>query len=56
MHGGSALNPNGEPFALADFKLAFILAGVVTLLSLIGYFGLARDAGAGIGGASKAKS
>lgn len=55
VNGGSALATTGEPFALADFRLAFILAGIVTLLSLIGYVGLARDAGAGIGGASKAK-
>jgi EmrB/QacA subfamily drug resistance transporter len=57
LHGGtSASGVNGEPFAMGDFRLAFILAGIVTLLSLLGYIGLARDAGAGIGGASKVRS
>jgi EmrB/QacA subfamily drug resistance transporter len=62
LHGGgiSGASASGgapaEAFTLGDFRLAFILAGVVTLLSLLGYFGLARDAGAGIGGANKARS
>ncbi|RXZ36359.1 MFS transporter [Oxalobacteraceae bacterium CAVE-383] len=59
LHGGAgaaSANTNGEPFAMADFRLAFILAGIVTLLSVLGYVGLERDAGAGIGGASRAKS
>ncbi|MDB5992420.1 MAG: major facilitator superfamily 1, partial [Herbaspirillum sp.] len=50
LHGG------GEAFALGDFHLAFFLAGAVILLSVLGYVGLARDAGAGISGANKASS
>jgi hypothetical protein len=42
LHGG------GASFALGDFHLAFFLAGLITLLSVLGYVGLARDAGASI--------
>ncbi|MEZ2309321.1 MFS transporter [Paraburkholderia sp. RCC_158] len=43
----------GLVFTLDDFRLAFLLAGVLTLLSVIGYMGLARDAGQSIGGGSR---
>jgi len=43
----------GHAFTLDDFRLAFLLAGVLTLLSVIGYMGLARDAGQSIGGGSR---
>ncbi len=43
----------GHVFTLDDFRLAFLLAGVLTLLSVIGYTGLARDAGQSIGGGSR---
>jgi EmrB/QacA subfamily drug resistance transporter len=55
LHDSSG-NPSGEPFVLGDFRLAFILAGVLTLISVLGYVGLAKDAGAGIGGAGKSGS
>ncbi|HWZ48879.1 MAG TPA: MFS transporter, partial [Herbaspirillum sp.] len=42
LHGG------GASFVLGDFHLAFFLAGLITLLSVLGYVGLARDAGASI--------
>lgn len=50
--GASPDNPAGAHFVLGDFRIAFILAGVLTLLSALGYIDLARDAGAGIGGAA----
>lgn len=43
----------GRVFTLDDFRLAFLFAGVVTLASVIGYMGLARDAGQSIGGGSR---
>lgn len=43
----------GHAFTLDDFRLAFLLAGVLTLLSVIGYMGLSRDAGQSIGGGSR---
>jgi len=44
---------SGHAFTLDDFRLAFLLAGVLTLLSVIGYMGLSRDAGQSIGGGSR---
>lgn len=49
----------GEPadaahFTLGDFQWAFVMAGVVTLISVQGYRGLARDAGSNIGGGMRA--
>ncbi|WP_157779573.1 hypothetical protein [Cupriavidus pauculus] len=32
-------------FSLPDFRIAFLLSGALTLVSLIGYPGLANDAG-----------
>ena len=52
---GGENNPAGVHFVLGDFRIAFILAGVLTLASALGYLGMARDAGAGIGGASRAQ-
>jgi EmrB/QacA subfamily drug resistance transporter len=43
----------GRVFTLDDFRLAFLLAGVLTLVSVIGYMGLSRDAGQSIGGGSR---
>ncbi|MBB5402816.1 MFS transporter [Paraburkholderia youngii] len=43
----------GHVFTLDDFRLAFLFAGVLTLLSVIGYMGLARNAGQSIGGGSR---
>ncbi|MCC8395273.1 MFS transporter [Paraburkholderia sp. MMS20-SJTR3] len=44
---------SGHVFTLADFRLAFLFAGVLTLLSVLGYMGLARNAGQSIGGGSR---
>lgn len=50
---------NGHPahqgidFTLGDFRLAFLFAGILTLVSLIGYYGLAADAGRNIGGGTR---
>jgi EmrB/QacA subfamily drug resistance transporter len=54
LRGGEG-NPGGIHFVLGDFRIAFILAGALTLASALGYVGMARDAGAGIGGASRAR-
>jgi EmrB/QacA subfamily drug resistance transporter len=43
----------GRVFTLDDFRLAFLFAGVLTLVSVLGYVGLARDAGQSIGGGSR---
>ncbi|WP_144109235.1 MFS transporter [Paraburkholderia sp. BCC1886] len=43
----------GRLFTLADFRLAFLCAGVLTLISVLGYVGLAHDAGQSIGGGSR---
>ncbi|MBB5498194.1 MFS transporter [Paraburkholderia sp. MM5384-R2] len=43
----------GHVFTLDDFRLAFLFAGVLTLLSVPGYMGLARNAGQSIGGGSR---
>ncbi|MGI4984808.1 MAG: MFS transporter [Janthinobacterium lividum] len=42
--GETGALPAGH-YTLGDFRWAFILAGIVTLVSLPGYFGMARDAG-----------
>ncbi|RDK03345.1 DHA2 family efflux MFS transporter permease subunit [Paraburkholderia lacunae] len=43
----------GRVFTLDDFRLAFLFAGVLTLISVVGYKGLAHDAGQSIGGGSR---
>ncbi len=43
---GSSGNTAEAAYTLDDFKWAFVAAGVMTLLSLPGYWRLARDAGA----------
>jgi len=43
----------GQVFTLDDFRLAFLFAGVLTLVSVIGYLGLARNAGQSVGGGSR---
>ncbi|PZR48688.1 MFS transporter [Paraburkholderia fungorum] len=44
---------SGHVFTLDDFRLAFLFAGVLTLVSVTGYVGLARNAGQSIGGGSR---
>lgn len=41
LHG----NPEASPFTLGDFHWAFVIAGLLTLVSVIGYVRLPRDAG-----------
>ena len=43
----------GHVFTLDDFRLAFLFAGVLTLLSMWGYWHMARDAGHSVGGGSR---
>ncbi|CAH2799805.1 MAG: Uncharacterized MFS-type transporter [uncultured Paraburkholderia sp.] len=43
----------GHVFTFDDFRLAFLLAGLLTLVSVFGYMGLARDASQSIGGGSR---
>ncbi|SAK51398.1 EmrB/QacA family drug resistance transporter [Caballeronia temeraria] len=43
LHGGSAAQPH--VFTLDDFRLAFSCAGVLTLVTIVGYLRLSRDAG-----------
>ena len=44
---------SGHVFTLDDFRLAFLFAGLVTLLSVGGYVQMARDAGHNVGGGSR---
>jgi EmrB/QacA subfamily drug resistance transporter len=46
LHGGAVAG--GAQFSLADFRFAFICAGVLTFVSVLGYAGLAHDAGRGL--------
>jgi hypothetical protein len=39
-------------FTVEDFRLAFLFAGLLTLLSVWGYFSVAHDAGRSVGGGS----
>jgi EmrB/QacA subfamily drug resistance transporter len=48
LHGGRSAD--GAHFSLADFRFAFLCAGALTLVSVMGYIGLARDAGSRISG------
>jgi EmrB/QacA subfamily drug resistance transporter len=49
MHGEAT----GESFTLADFQIAFLLAGVLTLLTLWGYWRLPPEAGRNLGGGTR---
>ncbi|MDR5806094.1 MULTISPECIES: DHA2 family efflux MFS transporter permease subunit [unclassified Caballeronia] len=44
---------HAHTFTLDDFRLAFLAAGVVTLVSIYGYVKLSRDAGHKLSGASR---
>jgi hypothetical protein len=44
---------SGHVFTLDDFRLAFLLAGVLTLVSVGGYVQMARNAGDNVGGGSR---
>ena len=43
-------------FTVMDFHWAFVMAGVLILLSTLGYRGLAKDAGSNLGGGMRAPS
>ncbi|WP_206957052.1 MFS transporter [Trinickia acidisoli] len=47
LRGASAINGEGvdQAFTLSDFRLAFLCAGLLTLVSIWGYVRLASDAG-----------
>ena len=51
---GESIDAAGAHFTLGDFQWAFAMAGVITLISVQGYRGLARDAGNNIGGGMRA--
>ncbi|MBV8621380.1 MAG: MFS transporter [Curvibacter sp.] len=55
LRGASAWHGEGtgQAFSLADFRLAFGLAGALTLASLWGYARMAADAGHRVGGGQK---
>jgi EmrB/QacA subfamily drug resistance transporter len=53
FRGDEAAPPQAH-FVLADFHWAFVMAGVLTLLTVLGYRGLARNAGSNLGGAHQA--
>jgi hypothetical protein len=40
----------GQLFTLMDFHIAFVMASLLTLLSVMGYIRLPRGAGASLGG------
>jgi len=52
---GALLNGEeaGRTFTLDDFRLAFLFAGVLTLVSMIGYMRMAHDAGQSVGGGAR---
>jgi hypothetical protein len=49
---GALLNgeESGHAFTLDDFRLAFLFAGALTLVSVWGYMQMAHDAGQSVGG------
>jgi len=47
---GGANQHDGLHFTLPDFRLAFLFAGVLTLMSMFGYVRMAGDAGQSLGG------
>lgn len=52
FRGADAMTPEAH-FILADFHWAFVMAGVLTLLTVLGYRGLARNAGSNLGGGTR---
>lgn len=47
LNGGTR-QPEGVHFTLADFRVAFMFAGMLTLLSVVGYLRMAHDSGQNI--------
>ena len=50
---GEAQGSEALQFSLSDFRLAFLFAAMLTLVSVFGYVRLAGDAGQSVGGASR---
>jgi EmrB/QacA subfamily drug resistance transporter len=55
FNGGSSVDDMPH-FSMMDFHWAFVMAGVLILLSVLGYRGLARDAGSNLGGGMRSAS
>jgi EmrB/QacA subfamily drug resistance transporter len=55
LRGAAALNSEtpGHAFTLDDFRIAFLCAGLLTLVSMWGYWQLEHDAGQSVGGGSR---
>jgi hypothetical protein len=47
---GGASPEGGNQFVLADFRWAFMMAGALTLMSVLGYVKLPHDVGSSLGG------
>jgi EmrB/QacA subfamily drug resistance transporter len=58
LRGAAAFNgeTSGHVFTLEDFRIAFLLSGLLTLASIWGYWQLAHDAGQSVGGGSRRAS
>ncbi|SIO25356.1 MFS transporter [Paraburkholderia phenazinium] len=55
LRGAAVFNGelSGHVFTLEDFRLAFLCAGLLTLVSMWGYWQMAHDAGQSVGGGSR---
>jgi EmrB/QacA subfamily drug resistance transporter len=55
LRGAAAFNgeTSGHVFTLDDFRIAFLCAGLLTLVSVWGYWQMAHDAGQSVGGGSR---
>ena len=55
LRGAAVFNgeTSGHSFTLEDFRIAFLCAGLLTLVSVWGYWQMAHDAGQSVGGGSR---
>ncbi len=55
LRGAAVFNGelSGHVFTLDDFRIAFLCAGLLTLVSIWGYWQMAHDAGQSVGGGSR---
>jgi MFS family permease len=55
LRGAAVFNgeSSGHVFTLDDFRIAFLCAGLLTLVSIWGYWQMAHDAGQSVGGGSR---
>jgi hypothetical protein len=58
LRGAAVFNgeTSGRVFTLDDFRIAFLCAGLLTLVSMWGYWQMAHDAGRSVGGGSRRTS